>query len=196
MHLADMGTEEYLHDLNATLLESKEYLAQEARAALERLDQGSFGECESCGESIPKPRLDAIPYTRFCVDCASKQSSAQRANLNKGRPNSPDTVLSQRGETLDDRSDRRTTGVTEVDARRTRRMDRGDIHAVGEAGGGTASGGIAGSNFGDGEPDTAELADAMGSGNYDARYEEDLNDLEVEDAATPASRENRHPAHR
>ena len=196
MHLADMGTEEYLHDLTATLLENQEFLAGEAQAAIERIDQGRFGDCEDCGESIPGVRLEAIPYARFCVQCASKHSNGHRANLNVGRPNSPNVVLSQRGETVDDRSDRRTTGVTEVDARRTRRMDRGDIHAVGEAGGGTASGGIAGSNFGDGEPDTAELADAMGSGAYDADYEEDLNDLEEEDATTPASRENRHPAHR
>ncbi|QDT53113.1 General stress protein 16O [Caulifigura coniformis] len=194
MHLADMGTEEYLHDLNATLLENKEYLASEARAALERLDEGRFGECEDCGESIPRARLDAIPYARYCVACAATHSNG-RANINIGRPNSPDKILSQRGHTVDDRSERRTTGVTEVDARRTRRMDRGDVHAVGEAGGGTASGGIAGSNFGDGEPDTAELADAMGSGRYDAEFEEDLNDLEEEDAATPASRENRHPSH-
>jgi DnaK suppressor protein len=196
MHLADMGTEEYLHDLNATLLENQEYLAGEAKAALDRIDQGTFGECEACGESIPAARLEAIPYARCCVHCAAAHSNGRRANINTGRPNSPDTVLSQRGDTVDDRADRRNTGVTEVDARRTRRMDRGDIHAVGEAGGGTASGGIAGSNFGDGEPDTAELADAMGSGNYDAQYEEDLNDLEGEDAETPASRENRHPAHR
>lgn len=195
MHLADMGTEEYLHDLTATLLENQGFLAGEAQAALDRLDQGRFGECEDCGEQIPKARLDAIPYARYCILCATAHSNG-RANINVGRPNSPDTVLSQRGDTVDDRSDRRTTGVTEVDARRTRRMDRGDIHAVGEAGGGTASGGIAGSNFGDGEPDTAELADAMGSGAYDAHYEEDLNDLEGEDAETPQSRENRHPAHR
>lgn len=196
MHLADMGTEEYLHDLNATLLENQEYLAGEAQAALDRIDQGTFGECEACGEQIPTARLDAIPYARYCIQCAEAHSNGRRANINVGRPNSPDMILSQRGETLDDRSDRRHTGVTEVDARRTRRMDRGDIHAVGEAGGGTASGGIAGSNFGDGEPDTAELADAMGSGAYDAQYEEDLNDLEDEHAETPASRENRHPAHR
>jgi len=196
MHLADMGTEEYLHDLNATLLENQEFLVGEAQAALDRLDQGRFGECEDCGEQIPKARLEAIPYARCCVQCAAAHSNGHRANINVGRPNSPDTVYSQRGDTLDDRSDRRTTGVTEVDAKRTRRMDRGDIHAVGEAGGGTASGGIAGSNFGDGEPDTAELADAMGSGAYDAHYEEDLNDLEVEDADTPSSRENRHPATR
>jgi RNA polymerase-binding transcription factor DksA len=196
MHLADMGTEEYLHDLNATLLENQEYLAGEALAALQRLDEGRYGDCEECGETIPKARLEAIPYARHCVQCASKHSSGRRANINVGRAHTPDTVLSQRGDTVDDRSDRRHTGVTEVDARRTRRMDRGDIHAVGEAGGGTASGGIAGSNFGDGEPDTAELADAMGSGAYDAQYEEDLNDLEQEDSETPASRENRHPAHR
>jgi len=196
MHLADMGTEEYLHDLNATLLENQEYLASEAKAALVRLDEGRFGDCEECGETIPKARLEALPYARYCVNCAAVHSNGRRPNINTGRPNSPDTVLSQRGDTVDDRSDRRTTGVTEVDARRTRRMDRGDVHAVGEAGGGTASGGIAGSNFGDGEPDTAELADAMGSGRYDAEFEEDLNDLGEEDATTPASRENRHPAHR
>src|SRR5436190_17813109 len=57
MHLADMGTEEYLHDLNATLLENQEYLAGEAKAALERIDQGTFGDCEACGESIPAARL-------------------------------------------------------------------------------------------------------------------------------------------
>ncbi len=196
MHIADMGTEEYLHDLNVTLLENQEYLAGESRAALERLDQGTFGDCEQCGESIPKARLDALPYARCCVRCASASSEGRRVNINVGRPNSAETVLSKRGDTLDDRTDRRTTGVTDIDARRTRRMDRGDIHAVGEAGGGTASGGIAGSNFGDGEPDTADLADAMGSGAFDSQYEEDLHDLDAEDAETPASRENRHPAHR
>ena len=196
MHLADMGTEEYLHDLNVTLLENQEYLVGEAKAALDRLDQGTFGDCEQCGESSPKARLDALLYARCCVQCASAAANGRRVNINVGRPNSAETVLSQRGDTLDDRTDRRTTGVTDIDARRTRRMDRGDIHAVGEAGGGTASGGIAGSNFGDGEPDTADLADAMGSGAFDSQYEEDLNDLDAEDAKTPASRENRHPTHR
>src|SRR5688500_17119701 len=42
-HLGYNGTEEYLHDLNATLLENEEYLANEVRAALRRLDDGAFG---------------------------------------------------------------------------------------------------------------------------------------------------------
>jgi RNA polymerase-binding transcription factor DksA len=189
MHLADIGTDEYMHDLNATLLENQEQLAGEAKAALERLDNGTFGDCEDCGKSIPRERLDALPYARFCVQCASKHSTG-RVNLNSGRPNSPETVLSRRGDTDDDRSQRRSTGLTDVDARRTGRMNRGDIHAVGEAGGGTASGGLAGSNIGHGDPDLAEVADAMGSGAYDAQYEEDLNDVEA-GTEMPSTREHR-----
>jgi hypothetical protein len=42
-----------------------------------------------------------------------------------------------------------------------------DVHAVGTAGGGTAVGGLAGTNIGHGEPSVADLQDAAGSGNYD-----------------------------
>jgi hypothetical protein len=44
---------------------------------------------------------------------------------------------------------------------------RGDVHAVGTAGGGTAIGGLAGGNEGSGDPIVAELDDAMGSSNFD-----------------------------
>src|SRR5438445_7439139 len=49
----------------------------------------------------------------------------------------------------------------------------GDIHAVGTPGGGTASGGLAGSNVGDGDPDNANLEDAMGSGIRDTSGEDE-----------------------
>jgi DnaK suppressor protein len=35
----------------------------------ERVDQGRFGVCESCGESIPPARLCAAPTSRFCLEC-------------------------------------------------------------------------------------------------------------------------------
>lgn len=44
---------------------------------------------------------------------------------------------------------------------------QGDIHAVGTPGGGTASGGLAGTNIGSGDPDNADLEEAMGSGRDD-----------------------------
>ena len=44
---------------------------REALAAVERIDAGKFGNCERCGQPIPKGRLEAIPYVRTCMRCAS-----------------------------------------------------------------------------------------------------------------------------
>lgn len=38
--------------------------------ALERLNQGTYGECQHCGEDIAIARLDALPYTEHCIKCA------------------------------------------------------------------------------------------------------------------------------
>lgn len=39
--------------------------------ALERIDQGSYGECEDCGGGISEQRLVVVPYTSQCIECAS-----------------------------------------------------------------------------------------------------------------------------
>jgi RNA polymerase-binding transcription factor DksA len=41
----------------------------EVRAALERLDAGTYGLCEACGTAIPLERLEAMPHARRCVRC-------------------------------------------------------------------------------------------------------------------------------
>jgi len=40
------------------------------RAALRRIDAGSYGECVRCGESISEARLDVLPWTPLCRSCA------------------------------------------------------------------------------------------------------------------------------
>ena len=55
-------------------------------------------------------------------------------------------------------------------------LPRGDIHAAGTPGGGCASGGLAGANTGDGEPDVAELQEAMGSGSFEAQESQSESD--------------------
>lgn len=40
--------------------------------ALELIEDGTYGICESCGKSIPLNRLDVLPYATLCVDCARK----------------------------------------------------------------------------------------------------------------------------
>jgi len=168
-HLGDAGTEEYLHDLNATLLENEEYLANEVQAALKRLDDGTFGKCEMCGREISAARLEAIPYTRYCIKDADKAASAPDVNLNNGRPRTPDDTLAPEGEMgendFDPKEEPFRDDVADLDAKR--RRGRGDVHAAGEMGGGGPNGGLAGSNEGHGDPVVGELEDAMGSGNFD-----------------------------
>ena len=45
---------------------------QLVRQALERLRDGSFGECQNCGEMIGAKRLEALPWTPFCIGCQEK----------------------------------------------------------------------------------------------------------------------------
>jgi hypothetical protein len=45
-------------------------------AAIERIEDGSYGRCEECGEEIPKSRLEAIPYAAECVRCASQEEES------------------------------------------------------------------------------------------------------------------------
>src|SRR5262245_12359526 len=52
LHLGDMGTEEYLYDMNVTLLANEQHIASQIRAALARLDKGTFGVCEACAHPI------------------------------------------------------------------------------------------------------------------------------------------------
>jgi DnaK suppressor protein len=49
-------------------------LLSKANRALERIEAGTYGICESCGRSIPVERLDVLPYSTLCVECASRVS--------------------------------------------------------------------------------------------------------------------------
>jgi len=44
------------------------------QAALQRMDEGEFGFCVSCGDEITEERLDVVPHTPFCRTCADKRS--------------------------------------------------------------------------------------------------------------------------
>ncbi len=64
-------------ELTLTLLGSDEGILDQVEAAIQRIDDSSYGRCEKCGEQIPKSRLDAIPYAADCVQCASQEEEGQ-----------------------------------------------------------------------------------------------------------------------
>jgi DnaK suppressor protein len=72
IHMADLGTDNFEQEFTLSLMQTEEQLIGEISAALDRIKQGSFGLCEECQESIPKARLQAVPYARHCVACARK----------------------------------------------------------------------------------------------------------------------------
>jgi DnaK suppressor protein len=163
-HLGDRGTDEFLFDMNTVLLENAEYLVNEVRAALARLQNDAYGKCEHCGRPIAKARLDAIPYARHCVACADAAGSGRDANLNTGRPGSPRDTLAPEGDMSEYRGMDREAAFTDLEVERDRSRSRNDQHAAGTPGGGGAHGGLAGSNDGNGDPNISELEDEMGSG--------------------------------
>lgn len=52
--------------------ERESRLIRKIRTALQKIDEGDFGICESCGEDIPLPRLKARPVTAHCIQCKTK----------------------------------------------------------------------------------------------------------------------------
>ncbi len=49
------------------------------REALQRIEDGTFGICEACGDDIGIERLTARPVTTLCIDCKRKQEASERA---------------------------------------------------------------------------------------------------------------------
>jgi len=66
-HSADRDTEEL--EADEAMERNQVALLQLVEDALGRIETGTFGKCEDCGGTIPAKRLDAVPYTAFCVDC-------------------------------------------------------------------------------------------------------------------------------
>jgi DnaK suppressor protein len=54
-------------------------LISKIREALERIDEGTYGICESCGEDISEQRLKARPVTTLCIDCKKRQEANEKA---------------------------------------------------------------------------------------------------------------------
>ena len=70
---AELGTGNFDQELTLRVLGSEEDALEQIEAAIERIEDGSYGLCEVCGVKIPKSRLEAIPYAAQCVRCTSQQ---------------------------------------------------------------------------------------------------------------------------
>jgi DnaK suppressor protein len=67
-HMADVATETFDRELDSTLEESSTNVVAEIDAALQRIEDGTFGTCAVCGKPIEEERLEILPWTTLCID--------------------------------------------------------------------------------------------------------------------------------
>lgn len=80
-HIAELGTDAYEQDFALRFVENDQEVLNEIDAALERIEEGTYGVCETCRDAgrapsksqITKTRLKAIPYARNCIECERKR---------------------------------------------------------------------------------------------------------------------------
>lgn len=77
LHPADSASTDL--DANVQMLASEQEMLGEIETALASLREGSFGRCKHCGLPIAAERLQAIPFTPVCIDCARNGQSRQPA---------------------------------------------------------------------------------------------------------------------
>ncbi len=63
------------------LRERERGLLNKINLALEKIEEGVYGECESCGEEIGMKRLKARPVAELCIDCKSDQEKQERREI-------------------------------------------------------------------------------------------------------------------
>ncbi len=68
-HMADAGTDNFDREFALSMVSNEQEALYEINEALKRIENNTFGICEMSGKPIPKPRLDAIPWARYTVDC-------------------------------------------------------------------------------------------------------------------------------
>jgi len=72
LHMADSGTDNFDRDFALSLLSSDQDAIYEIEEALKRIEKKTYGVCELTGKSIPRARLEAIPWTRFTVEAQAQ----------------------------------------------------------------------------------------------------------------------------
>lgn len=73
IHMADIASDNFEKELNLDFIQMESAEVRDMDEALARIEQGTFGTCESCGKPIPKARLRAVPHARLCIGCKREE---------------------------------------------------------------------------------------------------------------------------
>jgi len=74
----DSATQNVDKEMLFELTDNEKAVLDAIDAALVKIDKGTYGDCENCRKKIAEPRLKAIPWVRYCIDCQSKAEKTSR----------------------------------------------------------------------------------------------------------------------
>lgn len=75
----DLASSEYLQSFTFRLRGREKVFLKKIELAIQKLEEGTFGICEDCGEDITIKRLEARPETTLCIRCKEDQEKAEKA---------------------------------------------------------------------------------------------------------------------
>lgn len=105
-HMADAGTDNFDREFALSLVSSEQDGLYEVEEALKRLEAGSYGVCELCEKAIARPRLEAVPFTRLCINC---QASTEKDTKRMSRAQSSFTEKADEEGEEDEKEEKETT---------------------------------------------------------------------------------------
>ena len=74
--MADMATDLYDREFSLELAEGEREMLFALDKAIRRIDEGSYGKCDICGNNISKQRLKAMPQAENCIECQEKEEKS------------------------------------------------------------------------------------------------------------------------
>ena len=78
LHMADVATDNYDREFSLGLADKEQVVVHRIDAAIEKIDEGTYGNCELCNKKIAITRLKVVPYAELCVPCQEKQEKKKR----------------------------------------------------------------------------------------------------------------------
>lgn len=74
---ADRASAESDRAFTLRIRDRERRLIRKIQSALQRIEDGTYGICEDCGDDIGSPRLKARPVTKLCINCKSRQEEGE-----------------------------------------------------------------------------------------------------------------------
>ncbi|MBI5587996.1 MAG: TraR/DksA C4-type zinc finger protein [Deltaproteobacteria bacterium] len=79
--IEELALIDMIEDMGIAVADLKRQELEQMDAALRKIDDGTYGTCEECGEGIEEERLKVIPFAEFCVKCKSGKETGKRPTL-------------------------------------------------------------------------------------------------------------------